>query len=132
MDFERYKVPKSVSEGVEIELPGTKQAAFLVALPSDHNRAFTAAKQRALMAGGAVTLGEDGKPDFSKVDFIAFRDAQLEAFLAHCILKFPEGITPEGLRGDYHPGLVALFDKAVDMASDEEKAGAAATKKLRA
>jgi len=132
MDFERYKVPKSVSEGVEIELPGTKGAPFLVSLPSEHNRAFAAAKQRAMVAGGKVTLGEDGKPDFSKVDFIAFRDAQLEAFLVHCILKMPEGITAEDLRGDYYPGLVALFDRASDMASDEEKAGAIATKKLRA
>lgn len=129
MDFERYRVPKSVSEGVRIELPGTEGAPFLVALPSEHNRAFSAAQQRALMEGGAVTLGPDNKPEFSGVDFIRYREARIEAFLEHCILELPAGITRDLLRTDYYPGLVALFDKASDLADDEARAGDAATKK---
>lgn len=132
MDFERYRIPKSVTDGVEIELPGTKGAAFLVALPSEHNRAFAAAKQRALMAGGHLALGADNKPDFSGVDFVQFREAQLEAFLEYCVLRLPDQLTKDDLRGPFYPGLVALFDAASDLAEDENKAGAAATKKSRA
>ena len=115
-----------------ITLPGTKDAAFLVALPTEHNRAFNAAQQRALMDGGAVTLGPDNKPEFSGVDFVRYREARIEAFLDHCVLQLPEGLTKELMRSDYYPGLCALYDRASDLADDEAKAGEAATKKSRA
>jgi len=104
----------------------------LVALPSEHNRAFNAASQRALVDGGNVTLGEDNKPAFSGVDFVRYREARIEAFLDHCILQMPAGMTAELMRGDYYPGLCALYDRAADMAEDESKAGEVATKKSRA
>jgi hypothetical protein len=132
MDFERYRVPRSVSEGVPIDLPGTEGATFLVALPSEHNRAFAAAQQRALMEGGTIALGADNKPEFNGVDFLRYRDARIEAFLEHCILQLPDGITRDLLRTDYYPGLVALFDAATDLAESEAAKGEAATKKLRA
>lgn len=134
MDFERYRVPKSVTEGIVIELPGTEGAEFLVALPSEHNRAYTAAQQRALIDGGAVKLGEDNKPipDPGALDYVRYREARIEAFLEHCVLRLPEGLTKDLLRGDYYPGLVALFDKASDMAEDEGRAGEAAVKKSKA
>lgn len=132
MDFERYRVPASVREGVVIELPGTSDAPFLVALPSEHNRAFSAAQQRALMSGGNVKLDADGKPEFSGADFAAFREARIEAFVEHCLLQLPDGITKEQLRGEYYPGLLALFQRATDMAEDEAKTGEAATKKSKA
>lgn len=129
MDFERYRVPASAVDGVTIELPGTEGAPFRVALPSEHNRAYSAAQQRALMEGGTVTLGDGGEPQFSGVDFVRYREARIEAFLEHCILEMPEGITKDLLRTAYYPGLIALFDRANDLAEDESKAGEAATKK---
>lgn len=132
MDFERYRVPKTVTEGVRLELPGTTGAAFLVALPSEHNRAFAAAQQRALMEGGTVSLDADNKPEFSGVDFLRYRDARIEAFLEHCVLELPDGITRDLLRTDYYPGLVALFDMASDLAETEAQAGERAVKKSRA
>jgi|SRR6516225_184639 len=128
MDFERYRVPASVREGVVIELPGTSEAQFLVALPSEHNRAYSAAVQRAT----PITLDDDDRPDFSKVDYVSWQSARIEAFLQHCILRMPDGLTPEALRGDYYPGLVALFRCAEDLASDENDRAKAATKKSRA
>ncbi len=103
-----------------------------VALPSEHNRAFQAEQQRALVDEGKVKLGEDNKPDFSTVDFVAWKEARIKAFLDICILQLPDGLTKEMLAGDYYPGLEALFEKATDLAADEAKAAAIATKKSKA
>lgn len=129
MDLERYRVPASVREGVVIELPGTKDAVFRVALPSEHNRAFSAAQQSALMGKAGMTMGDDGKPDLTQVDFRKFQEARIEAFLQHCILDLPEGLTREALAGEYWPALKALFDRACDLAKDEAASAAAVTKK---
>ena len=132
MDFERYRIPRSVTEGVRIELPGTTGAEFLVALPSQANRKYQAAQQRALSAGGGAVMGEDNTLDLSNVDIAAYSEARLLAFLDTCVLSFPDGLTRDQLLGDYYPGAQALFDRALDLAADEEGAAKVATKKFRA
>lgn len=125
MDFDRYRVPASAREGVDIALPGTTDAVFRVRLPTRYNRAYMAAAQRAL----AVKLGEDGRADLSAVDFVAWREARLAAFLDHCVIGIPEGLTREGLAEEYRPGLEALFAAAEELAEAEEEAAEAAEKK---
>jgi len=132
MDFERYRTPRSVTEGVTLELPGTSGAEFVVALPSEHNRAFMAAQQRALVGKGKAQLGEDNELNFADFDAVEFQEARTKAFLDHCILKLPDGLTREMLAGEYYAGLQALFAQANDLAEDEKKAAAIATKKSKA
>lgn len=128
MTFEAYRVPASAREGVEIALPEAPQAKFRVRLPSHYNRNYSVAAQRAM----TVKIGPDGKPDYSGVDFIAWREARLAAFLEHCVIEMPEGITREGLADEYRPGLEALFERAEELASAEEGEAIESTKKLSA
>jgi hypothetical protein len=125
MNLERYRVPASAREGVVIELDGTTDAAFRVRLPSHYNRPYSLAAARAL----AMRMGEDGKPDLTQVDFVAWREARLMAFLEHCIVDLPEGLTREALADEFRPALQALFDRAEEMASDEEAEAIETTKK---
>lgn len=128
MDLEQYRVPASVREGVNIDLPGSKGATFRVRLPSKYNRAFQGAQQRA----AKMRLGVDGKPDFSQVDFIGWQEARLDAFLEHCILAMPDGMTAELLAGDYRPALEALFEAASARAEAEDDEAAKTVKKSNA
>lgn len=128
MDFERYRVPAAVRDGVWIELPGTKDAKFLVSLPTEHNRAYSAALQRAL----PLRLDGTGHVGMGEFDYVEWQATRIEAFLTHCILEFPAGMTAEQMRTDYYPGLVALFTLATDMAEDDTKQAKAATKKSKA
>jgi hypothetical protein len=127
MDFERYRLPASVREGVVIELEGT-EAKFRVRLPSKYNREYQAAQQR----GAKLTLRADGKPDISKVDLLAWAAVRLEAFLEHCIVEMPKGMTREMLAGEYRPGLEALFERASEMADEEDAEAIETVKKLKA
>lgn len=126
-DLERYRVPLSAREGVEIELDGST-GKFLVKLPSRYNRAYTIAATRAL----AVKLGEDGKADLSATDFVAWREARLDAFLDHCVVTIPEGITREALAEEYRPALDALFEAAEELAEAEDAEAIETTKKSSA
>lgn len=126
-DLERYRVPLSAREGVEIELDGST-GKFLVKLPSRYNRGYTAAATRAL----AVSLGEDGKADLSATDFVAWREARLDAFLDHCVVSMPEGVTREMLAGEYRPALDALFNRAEELAEAEDGEAIEAVKKSKA
>jgi hypothetical protein len=126
MDFERYRVPASVREGVWIELPGTKDARFLVALPSEHNRAYQAAVQKTIPVRGE---GNKTEVAFDKLNLVEWQGMRIEAFLEHCILELPTGITKELMRTEYFPGLVALFNKANDLSDDEAKTAKADLKK---
>lgn len=128
MSFEAYRVPSSAREGVEITLPDAPQAVFRVRLPSHYNREYSIAAQRAL----TVRLGPDGKPDYGSIDFIAWREARLAAFLEHCVLTLPEGLTRESLADEYRPGLIALFERAEEMAGEEEAEAIESTKKSSA
>jgi hypothetical protein len=130
MDLERYRVPASVLEGVEIELPGSEDARFRVALPTESNRAFIAALQRQLVRRAAPA--ESGPPDFSVIDSLAFRDARIEAFREQCILEMPGELTRDQLGGEFWPALAALYERANDLATDEEAGAKAAVKKSRA
>jgi hypothetical protein len=128
VDFERYRLPASVRVGVLIELEGTEGAPFLVRLPSRYNREYTAAQQRAM----GVSMDEDFRPDFTKVDFVRWKEARLEAFLEHCVLEMPKGMTRELLATEYRPGLEALFDQASALADMEDEEAIEVTKKLKA
>lgn len=128
MDFERYRVPASVRDGVWLELPGTKEARFLVALPTEHNRAYHAALQRAM----PMRLSGDGTAQMGELDFVEWQAMRIEAFLVHCLREMPAGMTADLLRTDFYPGLVALFKQASDLAEQEAKQAVADTKKLRA
>lgn len=128
MDFERYRVPASVRDGVWLELPGTSDARFLVSLPGEHNRAYQAALQRAM----PMTVDVEGKVQFPELDVVEWQGHRVEAFLEHCVRELPEGMTRELLRTDYYPGLVALFMRASDLAADEAAQASADAKKLRA
>ena len=125
MDFEKYRVPASARDGVDIELEGTSGAVFRVRLPNHFNREYSAAAQRAL----AVRMGQDGKPDLTQIDFVAWREARLDAFLQHCIVILPEGLTKDQLADEFRPGLQALFERAEELANDEEAEAVEATKK---
>lgn len=125
MDFEAYRVPASAREGVDIELPAAPGAVFRVKLPTRYNREYAAAAQRAL----AVKLGADGRPDFSQVDFAEWREARLAAFLEHCVVAYPDGLTREMLADEYRPGAEALFERAEELANAEEAEAIEATKK---
>jgi hypothetical protein len=128
MDFERYRVPASARDGVWIELPGTQDAKFLVALPSEHNRAYNAALQRAM----PIALGEDARPEIGQLDFVEWQAMRVEAFLVHCVREMPEGMTADQLRTDFYPGLLALFTRASDLAAEESRSAVAQTKKSKA
>lgn len=125
MDFEAYRVPASARLGVDIELPGTTGAVFRVKLPSRYNRDYSAAVQRAM----AMRVDENGKPDLSSVDFVAWREARLAAFLDFCVIGYPEGLTREALAEEYRPGLEALFERAEELAADEEAEAIESVKK---
>jgi hypothetical protein len=128
MDFARYRVPASARDGVDIDLPGTTGATFRVRLPSHYNREYSAAAQRAL----SMKLTADGKPDLTTVDFLAWREARLAAFLEHCVIGFPDGLTRDDLADEYRPGLEALFERAEELANDEQVEAIETTKKSNA
>jgi hypothetical protein len=127
MSLDHYRLPASVREGVELELPEAPGEKFRVRLPSRYNREFQTAQQRAV----AMTFGDDFKPDLSRVDFFAWQEARHSAFLDHCVLEMPPGMTKEILAGDYRPALDALFELASELAEAEDDEAAATTKKNR-
>jgi hypothetical protein len=128
MDMELYRVPLSVREGVDIDLPGAKGATFRVRLPSKYNREYQHAHQRAVK----MRVGSDGKPDFTQTNVLEWQDARHEAFLDHCVVGMPEGMTREKLAGEYRPALEALYAKASEMAEAEDDEAIETVKKLKA
>lgn len=123
----KYRLPASVHVGVWIELPDAEGARFLVRLPTKYNRQYERAWKRALF-DAATNVNPDGSPSLRGFDAGALDDAQVVAFVEHCIVECPEGVTKEALTGEYWPAALALFKEAKRRADAEDGEADAAGK----
>jgi hypothetical protein len=122
MDLSKYKVPDSAFRGVEIELPDSDGARFLVKLPTGANRPWQR-RMLSLMVGSGAVPKPDGTVDTSAVTaerMASWQEDRLTAFLDVCVVGLPDGITREELAQEYRPALVTLFDLAQERAAAEE------------
>lgn len=122
MNLSKYRVPDSVLHGVEIELPDSEGAKFLVKLPSASNRLWQREMMRRMAASG-VKVKEDGTVDREAPGaaeaMIRWQDGRLEKFLEVCVVSGPEGFDLSTLVDEYRPALQKLFNLAEELADAE-------------
>jgi hypothetical protein len=119
--LDAYKMPGRES----ITLPNTK-VTFGIELPTQWNRPYNRAWQEAISENGAM---ENGSFVVKGLSAIAFQEAQISAFITHCVKDMPEGMTAELLAGDYYPAAETLFRIATARASEVEERAKAQTGK---
>lgn len=117
--FESFKTPENVSVPIEGQ-------TFVLALPTRWNRAYTRTWQEA-MAKNSKTDESTGAVVMDRVSISALQEAQLGAFVQHCIVKSP--IKVELLQTEYIPLLDILFKIAETKADELEEHADALVKK---
>lgn len=121
--LDKYKIP----DQVRLQLAET-DLIFLVCLPTRWNKAYTREWQDYLSE--TATIDSEGKATLGKVNPGVMIEHQRIAFVNHCILEYPDEVTPEMLLGDYYPAMESLFAVAQQLATEEEARADALSKKL--
>ena len=108
---DRYTLPESVTEGVDITL---EDVTFKVALPTQYNRKF----QRSLGGELAQVARDEGGASIEDLPLVLVFEAQLRAFLRDCVLSV-DGLDYEweSFYQDYPEAADDLFAKAMEIAS---------------
>lgn len=109
--FESFKTPENVTVPIEGQ-------NFILALPTRWNRAYTRSWQEA-MAKDAKQDESTGTVTIDRVSVSALQEAQLNAFVRHCIIKSP--VKAELLLTEYIPLLDILFKIAESKAEELEE-----------
>jgi len=122
MNLNKYRLPDSVRHGVEIELPDSEGAKFLVKLPSGANRQWQREMLRRMAASG-VKVNAQGEierdaPGAAEA-MIKWEEGRLEKFLEVCVVSGPEDFDLQSLADEYRPALVKLFKMAEELADAE-------------
>lgn len=108
-----YAIPSAVSDGLWLQ-PANADVKFLVLIPTQFNKKYTRSASRHITAG--VRMTKTG-PDFDSVDLSGIQEAQLDAFVATCILKCDNEAVALSTLKEKYPALVQeLFDLAKDEA----------------
>lgn len=122
LGMDKYKVPDQVI----LRLEGT-EAQFLITLPTRWNKPYTREWQGYLAE--SATTDEDGTVRIGRVNPREMLDNQQQAFVKHCIMKYPDGLDAELMLGEYLPATEALFTVAQELANEEEARADALSKK---
>jgi hypothetical protein len=119
MNLDKYKKPA----GVRFDVEG---AVFLVELPTRWNKPYNRSWQEAL--SNMAEVAADGTVSMKGISPAKLTEAQLSAFVAHCIVEGP--LPAEDLLGDYAPLTEALFAAAEKLANEAEASADALVGKL--
>ena len=129
-EFDKYRLPTSVTAGVAITLPGTTHE-FRVKLPTQHNRAWRRYVLQTMADFGA-TFDDKGELSVEKLEparLADWQDARVRAFVELCVVSCPLGITTDDLLNDFAPAADALFAAALELAEQEDATAGEAAKK---
>lgn len=118
-----YRINSAYTEGVDIYLDDARDVAFRVVLPGPYNRPYIAE----LYSDINISFDED---DTATSNLIVAANAQIEAFMKHCLISIDGEPPPENFERDYPKALEELMKKAQELVVKIESEVEKASKKL--